>query len=353
MKKFLCFLFLAYVLTSCEEMSKNREGMIRITFADALPSLTRSELELPDTNDFILKITDADGKVIFDGTYGDSPEGLTVPKGNYTVSVRSGVFSKPAFSSPLFGDEQCVTVPSGESVSVALECSQLNSGISLKISPAFLDVYPGGSLHLKSEKGSLLYSYSEKRTAYFDPGKVSLVLSNSGKDEVLMTRWLEPREVLAINIGVAGASSGQAGNGLTMTVDTLRNWTQETYVLGGNNGKGESAEAALNVSQAKAAVGDKDVWVQGYIVGGDLTNSSSSFEEPFTSRTNLLLGSRSTVADRELCLAVQLQTGDVRECLNLVDNPGLLGKRVCLKGDIVESYFGLVGIKNVTEFQLL
>ena len=39
-------------------------------------------------------------------------------------------------------------------------------------------------------------------------------------------------------------------------------------------------------------------------------------------------------------------------CLNLVDNPGLLGKRVCLRGDIVESYFGLVGIKNVTEFQL-
>ena len=123
-------------------------------------------------------------------------------------------------------------------------------------------------------------------------------------------------------------------------------------MLGGNNGKGESAEAALNVSQAKAAVGDKDVWVQGYIVGGDLTNSSSLFEEPFTSRTNLLLGSRSTVTDRELCLAVQLQTGDVRECLNLVDNPGLLGKRVCLRGDIVESYFGLIGIKNVTEFQL-
>ena len=48
--------------------------------------------------------------------------------------------------------------------------------------------------------------------------------------------------------------------------------------------------------------------------------------------------------------AMQLPAGDVRDALNLVDNPGLLKKKVCLRGDIVGSYYGLIGIKNVSEF---
>ena len=49
---------------------------------------------------------------------------------------------------------------------------------------------------------------------------------------------------------------------------------------------------------------------------------------------------------------MSLPVGDVRDGLNLVDNPGLLGKRVFLKGNIVASYFGLVGIKDVTEYEI-
>jgi len=92
--------------------------------------------------------------------------------------------------------------------------------------------------------------------------------------------------------------------------------------------------------------------VSGYIVGGDLTSSSASFEAPFSSRTNILLGSRSSVSYRSSCLSVSLQSGEIRDGLNLVDNPFLLGKKVCLKGDIVEAYYGLPGLKNLTDFEL-
>jgi hypothetical protein len=50
-------------------------------------------------------------------------------------------------------------------------------------------------------------------------------------------------------------------------------------------------------------------------------------------------------------MSVFLPSGKVRDALNLVDNPELLGKKVCLKGDIVESYYGLVGLKNVEAFE--
>ncbi len=127
----------------------------------------------------------------------------------------------------------------------------------------------------------------------------------------------------------------------------------ESFVIGGSNGKGESDETSYTVSQAKASVGEEDVWVSGYIVGGDLTSASASFEAPFSSKTNLLLGSRTSSSDREACIAVQLPSGKVRDDVNLVDNPNMLGKKVCFKGDIVESYFGITGLKNVTDIKML
>ncbi|MBQ2873794.1 MAG: hypothetical protein IJE85_00695, partial [Bacteroidales bacterium] len=82
---------------------------------------------------------------------------------------------------------------SGSVVDVKLICRQVNSGIRLKIDPDFIDKYPDGSFLLRSTFGKLLYRYSEKRIAYFNPGNVSLVLANEGTDKVLVTKTLEPR----------------------------------------------------------------------------------------------------------------------------------------------------------------
>ena len=90
----------------------------------------------------------------------------------------------------------------------------------------------------------------------------------------------------------------------------------------------------------------------GYIVGGDLTSSSASFSKPFSSRTNILLGPRSSTNEKSSCLSVQLPSGELREALNLVDNPEILGRKVCLRGDIVEAYYGIPGIKNISEYEL-
>jgi hypothetical protein len=56
--------------------------------------------------------------------------------------------------------------------------------------------------------------------------------------------------------------------------------------------------------------------------------------------------------DKDACLSVQLPSGSLRNALNLVDNPDLLGRKICLKGDIVEAYYGIPGIKNLTEYEL-
>lgn len=343
------------LLQSCNLLGSGSpgEGELRIAFARGQELLTRAGLEIPDTSDFILTVKDSKGTVIYDGAYGASPQSLTLKAGSYTVKVLSAQFSKPAFSAPQFGDEQCVLVSEGEVADVRLECRQMNSGIRLYIDSAFLSKYPDGALILKSSFGRLLYGFREKRIAYFAPGNISLVLADGGTDEVLLTRTLKAQEILELRLKVGASGNSSQGTAvsdrISVTVDTTRVWKSEDYVIGSG---ASSGGGILSVSDAISSPGEEDVCVSGYIVGGDLTSSSASFEKPFSSRTNIIIGPRTNTSEKSSCLSVQLPSGEIRDALNLVDNPGLLGKRVCLRGDIVESYFGLVGIKNVTEFQL-
>lgn len=338
---------MAFAAVSCGMSGLTDEGVgeLRISFDSVVEETVRSVTEIPDTSEFLLTVCDASGNIIYDGKYGGCPEKLEVRAGNYTVSARSIEFTKPAFSAPQFGDEQCAVVDKDGIVNVRLMCRQINSGVRLSISSAFLSAYPDGVLFLKSSKGKLMYSYKEKRTAYFNPGPVSLILSQNGKDEVMMTRELEPQEVVVIGVDVSGAEGASGKTGISMEVDTTRNWSSDRIILG-EGGRGKTQETALNVAQARASAPMTDVWVSGYVVGGDLTSAGGSFEEPFKSRSNLILGPRSTTADRNVCIAVQIPAGSLREDLNLVDNPSLLGSKICIHGDLVEEYFSLVGLKN-------
>jgi len=339
---------------SCSRHQKEGEGSVVVRIDKGVLSLMSkaSSEEIPDTNDFILEVFAPDGSVVYSGLYGNSPETVSVPAGSCNVRIRSCEFDKPQFACPQYGDDQCVTVPSGGTVNVTLSCRQVNSGVKLNIGGSFLTEYPAGVLLLRSSEGSLMYSYSEKRIAYFLPGAISLVLSSGGKDEVLMTRGLAAQEILTVNVSAGNSSPG--GKGISVRLDTSRVWNTEDYVIGGEALKGDSPENAMGVPEARTGAGRKDVWVRGYVVGGDLTSSSSgiSFSGPFKSNTNIALAAKSSVTDKSSCLSVQLPAGEVRDALNLADNPSVLGRQVLLRGDIVEAYFGIPGIKNVTDYRL-
>ena len=359
MKRNSCILIMvaimaAFLPASCDRLGESESsgrGRLEISFIKGGELFTKTFLNLPDTSDFLLTVSDASGKILYDGRYGDCPESVDVISGTYNVRVISSEFSRPAFDAPQFGDEQCVVVRPGLQADVSLICSQLNAGIRLDVSPAFLVQCPDAVLFLKSSAGKLMYSYTEKRTAYFMPGPVSLVMSSGGKDEVLLVKDLQEREMLSL--GVSVPLSGQVeGGGLSVSIDTSRVWTNVDCIIGAGD-SGMDISDALSVAEARESSGKDGVWVCGYVVGGDLTSASASFEQPFESRTNILLGPRSSTKDRKVCLSVQLPAGDVREAINLVDNPGLLGKRLCVKGDLVNAYYGIPGIKNTVDFQLL
>lgn len=355
MKK--CMFLLAVV--SCQMLGvpdeNDGKGELRISFTDEC--VTKVVESIPDTSDFLLTVTAADGSVVYDGKYGDSPEGIMVDSGSYTVFVRSLDFKKPAFASPQYGDEQCVVVPSGGVANVKLTCVQMNAGVVLRIDKSFLTNCPDAALFLKSPDGKLMYGYSEKRIAYFPPGQVSLMMTEKNVDKVLFTRDLEARTILDIEVSAASKPESSDDSDLqtiAVAVDTSRQWNHESYIIGqgGSTGRGSSPSDALTVSQALASAGEEDVWVSGYIVGGDLTSASASFEGPFKSKTNIVLGPRSSSSSRSSCISISLPQGSIRDGLNLVDNPSNLGKKVCLRGDIFDSYYGMTGMKNLTDYEL-
>ena len=353
--------------------SSGNMSELRLSFDWEAVAETKAASESIDTNSFLLDIRNSGGDVIYSGKYGDSPEKFELPADSYTVRAVSSDFKAPAFSTPQYGDEQCVVLPSGKAIGVKLNCTMMNCGICLKVASGFLTQYPKSSLFVKSDDGRLPYSYTERRIAYFRPGKISLQMASAVETKTLMTRSLSAGDVLRLSVNVAASSSsggtsdsGQASaaRGIRIAVDTSKNWISGTYTIGGGSssggsssggggsasGPGDSDANAMTIAMAKESIGETDVWVGGYVVGGDLTSAKAVFTPPFKSKSNILIGPRSSVTSRDNCLSVQLAEGDARDELNLVDNPQMLGHQVLLCGDIVESYYGMPGIKNISDF---
>lgn len=316
------------------------------------PVSTRAAHEIPDTDAFILKVSDASGKKLYEGPYGASPEALLVDPGTYTVRVVSAEFQSPAFDAPQFGDEQAVLVSSGARTVVRLNCTQLNAGLRLIPDVSFRSAYPDGRLQLTASSGKLDYGYTERRIAYFLPGNVSVSVVSGGASTPLLTRFLSPCEILSLGLSCPAGDTGPA-NRMTIAVDTARVWNADRFTVGqeGGTASGTSPSCAYGVPQAREHAGEKGVWVCGFIVGGDLSSSKNgiSFEPPFQSSTNLALAARSSVTDKASCLSVKLVKGEFRDRLNLVDHPELLGRKVFLKGDLIEAYYGIPGLQNITE----
>lgn len=362
---------LAAAVSACDDFSLgflHGQGELRWIIENEGPG-TRASAEIPDTNDFILRVSNAEGKVLYEGPYGESPESLLVDAGSYTVGIRSIEFTAPGFSRPLYGDEQVVVVKGGAVVTVRLNCTLQNAGVRLQVAPDFLTSYPDGVLYLKAGETRLMYSYSEKRIAYFPPGPVSLLLYNQGKDETLLSRTLDARTILTLSISAPHGDGSAMASSISVAVDTAKVWNHESYIIGGGGSSGGSSssggsgssgsggddeiDGAYSVAQAPSHAGEDNVWVFGYIVGGDLSTAGTTVKtSKITKATHLAIATRSTVTAKASCVAVELPKGKIRDALNLVDHPDLIGTRVYLKGSLVTSYFGTTGLKGTSEYVL-
>lgn len=328
---------------SCRNLGTESEGSISVRFISVRGG---SPVKIPDTEDFLLSITGSNGAVIYSGRFGDAPEEISVPRGSYTVSAVSRTFEEAAFNCPQYGDTQEIVVGSGERVCAELLCSQTNCGITLLPDGSFRDAFPDGVFYLSGDDGTLMYGYGESRTAFFNPGKVDISVSEDGKAQRLFSRTLEAGQMLSVKISASGA---EEASGVSIQLDTSRLWISDSYVYG--EGWSGDADDAMDILEAREHIGSCGVWVRGYLAGCATGIGKFEFETPFSKETNILLGLRSGTSDGDYCISVELKKESIRSALNLRSNPSLHRGQVYIKGDLVSSYYGIPGLKNVSEYQ--
>ena len=128
----------------------------------------------------------------------------------------------------------------------------------------------------------------------------------------------------------------------------------DTPVAGGA-GSEESPYTVADVVALNNPADKPVAWVEGYIVGSAPGKAASSFVTETgagASATNLFIADSADQTDYNKCLPVQLPAGAVRDALNLQANPDNLGKKVKLSGTL-EKYFGLPGLKSVSQYTVL
>ena len=113
--------------------------------------------------------------------------------------------------------------------------------------------------------------------------------------------------------------------------------------------------AANPTSTTAAPEGYTSVWVKGYIVGSMPADGTyidkTIFGAAAELKTNIVLAPTADCTDASKCIGIQLPANDIRSALNLMDNPGNLGKVVSVLGDVMK-YCGGPGVKNLTNYVL-
>lgn len=114
-----------------------------------------------------------------------------------------------------------------------------------------------------------------------------------------------------------------------------------------------------SVTQLLEGISGSKVWAKGYIVGyiqsnttggaSSLTAESAKFTAEGAQPSNIMIADSPDEKDFSKCTAVNLPQGEIRSALNLKDNPGNIGKEVCIKGNITK-YFGVNGMKELTAY---
>lgn len=312
--------------------------------------------DMPDSNLFILSIKTVAGDVIYKDLYSQRPSDLKLTAGSYDVEVFSREFTVPEFDAPCYYDCGTVVVESGKTTKLSFLCRQSNGAIRLGFTKEFKERFKNYDAEVEDSKGKALYSYSENRFLYLNPGDILIRLKEKGGNSFLITRKsIAAMEMVTVNLhsSVAGGGPGgenPSGNSQVFTgilIDTSSVWISENVVVGERR-DGSTKELALSVDEIAGYVGAKGVWVSGF-VAGYLTTASLISSGPFSTDTNIAIASIVGEQNRDLCAGVALTSGPVRITLNLKDNPGNLGRKVFIKGTITESYFGLKGVNSVTE----
>ena len=338
-------------VSSCETLSWNEEGKGALSIRMHRESAVVVKAEVPFV-DYLIEIKDGGGSTVVSNKYSLIPDPVELEPGTYTVSALSEQMGVPAFEKPVYGSSVDVSIVAAVKNTLQMVCTQVNAGLRIVYNPEFSAQYTSYNVKVTGFDGTLTYQKDEQRTGYFAPGTLEIVLSADGETPVQIAKNVVARDMLVLTVFPSTQATGTSGLiELQLSVDTSRVWRREEWKPGTPANDGLTMATAYTVAEAQALGSASNVWVYGYIVGGDASNSSFKTAPPFTAASNLLIADSPVEERRASCMAIELPTSpaSLRATFSMVANgSSLLGRRSWFRGN-VENYFGYPGVRATKE----
>ena len=341
-------------LAACESLSWSEKGQGILSLNIQNDARVFVKATVP-TADYEVVIATAQGQQVLSERYASLPEQIMLDPGKYKVSAVSEAIGAPAFEKPIYGAALDVTVEASVNNTVQMTCAQINAGLRIVYEAEFANAHSNYTVGVSGEDGTLQYAKTETRTGYFAPGTLDIYLEIDGKDGYSLSKSVSARDMLVLTVASTPLSpGGEQGISLSIDVDTTRTWRREQWRPGGQEADGSTPALAYSVIQAIQLAEGNDVWICGYIVGGDVSTSAIKTSPPFTAASNLAIADSPLETERVNCMAVEISAAPkaIKDAFNMtVNGSELLGQRVWFKGNIA-AYFGKPGVRAPKEAQL-
>lgn len=232
----LCVLFL---WCSCSEEGNVAEvGYLQLGLDKDITVLTKADISISD-EPLSVEIKNAQGQVVkkYDNFYAEvSNSRVALPSGIYTVqafskkNIKEVGFSQAYYASPV----TTVTIQTSEVQTLKLVCTLANVKVSVEYTETIKKFFKKHQATISNEYGSVLFSETEKRAAYFTPNQLSVKLDLvNNTDQTFMVKKEIPntkaREYYKFRFDVEHSPEGEAGADFNIIIEAMD--ADTTFIL--------------------------------------------------------------------------------------------------------------------------
>lgn len=234
LKKFFGMMALLLAI-SCTK--SHTEGTGQVTFvldsnleiADQTKSSLTQYTTLPDSQDFIITITDASSTSVWSGKIADWDSTTLLKAGQYIVSASFGSVENEGFGKPCFAGSADFVIVDEQTTEVKIEANLANTVVLVNCTDNFKNYYDNYSFKLTRD-GSEIVSFAndDTRAAFVDGYKVTFSGSivSGGKTLTFSKDYSNLKAATAYTMLVDAANVGNS------TITVTFNDTVETIELG-------------------------------------------------------------------------------------------------------------------------
>lgn len=181
---YVCFFVIGISGCNPEEEASNLGGLNIDLSADfTITSVTKAQVKSkvgePSLADFKIEIFDAKGDQLVRSwdSFADMPSVPLFPAGSYLLKASYGTQHKGAFETPYYEGVAPFSIAKHKNTNISVVCRIANVKMTLEYAEVFKKYFKDWSTKVASTGDSLSFSKEEIRAAYFEPGRIGMMLT--------------------------------------------------------------------------------------------------------------------------------------------------------------------------------